>query len=171
MIVGSNIPNVIILGVGHSGTRVIVDILNTLGWNTGEIDQHGEIPDVVYINDEFITSGTFDIIRAQKIINSLHQPWVIKDPRFIHTLPLWLNMQLGKVCLLYINRNIDDTHKSYIKRDENVSIESLTALCETAKELYELYDGTKFSLSFEQIISIMERFDINRSKNIEPVHQ
>jgi len=164
--IGNNIPNIIILGIGHSGTRVAVNIFSTLGWNAGEIDQHGEIPDVVYINDEFIKSNIFNIVKAQRIIDSLPQPWVIKDPRFIYTLPFWLNMQLGKICLLYIDRNINSMHKSYVRRDENVSIESLVMLCETAKNIYESYDGIKFSVSFEQIINIVEKFDIYRSKNI-----
>ena len=83
-------PCIIVLGVGHSGTTVLTKMLQGLGWNSADADiQFGESRTVRRLNRWVEKTGQLPVKYAQKVIEKLPQPWVIKDPRFVKTLHEW----------------------------------------------------------------------------------
>ena len=153
-------PNILCFGAGHSGTRVALVILARLGWNTGDLDEHGEDPVIWNLNDK----PNFDREVIQQYINALPKPWVIKDTRFCTKLPQWLTLDLGNVFLLHITRNIDAVLRSYARRKEEVTREEIIALQQKASNHFEQYTGPKLTISFEQLISAAKVFDVSRAE-------
>lgn len=153
-------PNILIIGAGHSGTRILLNTVATLGWNTGTLDEHGEDPFVWKLNDQ---SG-FDRVALQNYIDNLPKPWVIKDTRLCHRLPEWLTLNLGKIFLLHITRDVDAILRSHARRNENVDREHVITIQQQALTQFNNFSGPKLSIAFEQMISAIELFDIIRAK-------
>lgn len=84
----ANRPNIVILGVGHSGTTVLARMLGALGWSLAETDEdYAEPPKVRELNTEAKRSGQLDTSAYRALPRAT--PWVVKDPRFVWTLDLW----------------------------------------------------------------------------------
>lgn len=164
-----SLPNVIILGVGHSGTRVLVDIMRELGWNTGPTDEHSENLEVVSINTKNIyTHGNyFDVDRVKYFIKDLKEPWVLKDPRFVrfNILEKWTSILDPKPFVLHLERDAKDILISHQRRNEEISISEIYFYQVKAKEIYKNYQYGKHSIKFEDMIRIAENFNIKRAKN------
>lgn len=149
--------NIMVLGVGHSGTRFLVQLCSHLGWNVGKTDEHWELPEVVRINSNRLA---FDTIAAKELINSLDPPWIIKDPRFIYTLPHWLDILNSQPILIHIERNADEILRSHKRRrHKNITKTQILGEQKRALALYNSYDGPKWSVTFEQIISAIETYE------------
>jgi hypothetical protein len=84
-------PNILIVGVGHSGTSVLTKMLGCLGWHTPAADEEfAECVPLRDANDQALIHGALPAA-AEAIVAELdrHSPWVAKDPRLCLTLPLW----------------------------------------------------------------------------------
>ena len=82
--------DVIIFGVGHSGTSLLTRMVHTLGWNVNDVD--GGIRREHWIasrQPRLLTKGwTVDWeTSARDILQSFARPFAIKDPRLVETLP------------------------------------------------------------------------------------
>ena len=116
------LPNIVVLGVGHSGTRFVVETFSVLGWNTGKVDLHYELPAIIRLND----SNPFDCKAARELITGLPEPWIIKDPRFVASahgprLYHWLGVMDELPLLVHLSREAKPILESHIRRKEKVS--------------------------------------------------
>lgn len=135
--------NVIIFGVGKTGSRLFVNVLEVLGWNLGSVKKNNKeniwvqninkqilleqniCPCGVYTDEKICHICHRNLIEFEKLpldpitcIKSISQPWVIKDPRFVLTLNnnLWKQIwEEYKPFMLYITRDKDYLYKKYIK--------------------------------------------------------
>jgi hypothetical protein len=74
-------PNIVVLGVGNSGTTIVTKMLHALGWQAADADEtFAESVRFREINESGDFSG------AAEYLASLPQPWAIKDPRLVRTL-------------------------------------------------------------------------------------
>jgi hypothetical protein len=74
-------PNIVVLGVGNSGTTIVTKMLHALGWQAADADEtFGESVRLREINESGDFSG------AAEYLAGLPQSWAIKDPRFVRTL-------------------------------------------------------------------------------------
>tara|TARA_R100000008_G_scaffold81292_1_gene64377 strand:+ start:1322 stop:1885 length:564 start_codon:yes stop_codon:yes gene_type:complete len=185
-------PNIILLGVGHSGTTVVTKMLFKLGWQCNdanskfaECDECQKVNDLAAgTTDLFDDTGYFDYERAMRSIARLQQPWVIKDPRFIFTLQNWRtvfpSVELNLPLVIWLTRDIKRVERSYINRGillDNVNqlVKDENKLGEpglfglTIKELYGLaekqflrWEGSKMRLEYEKVREAVKLFDVKR---------
>ena len=155
--------NIVILGVGHSGTRHLTRILMSFGLNAGVVDEHAENPQIVALNAKAIKTGALDKDSASALLASLVRPFVVKDPRFVKTLSMW--KPLFKDCMLILlEKNSDEILKSHVRRNEDVSLETIEYLQQLARKQYNNFRGDKISITHEQIMEILKltkRYKIN----------
>jgi hypothetical protein len=119
-------PNIIVIGVGHSGTTIISKVLEALGWNLPGADaryaEHTRIRDAntVALRQGGLQKHAKDIVRQLAQV----QPWVVKDPRFTVTLALWEEVFARDAqpmpTLLWIKKDLAKVKKSYNRRGERV---------------------------------------------------
>jgi hypothetical protein len=118
-------PDLIVVGVGHSGTTILTRLLGKFGWNLPHADHR-------YAEHIKVRSHNRHCLRHRKLKGAVKdvlielqqsKPWAIKDPRFSITLHSWtpLFSQLGiDPVLVWIKRDLDEVKKSYRKRGEIV---------------------------------------------------
>lgn len=149
-------PNVVVLGVGHSGTTILTRMLKAAGWNTPDADE--EFEECVWMRDmnlELIHLGRFNASRAMRRVNALPQPWAVKDPRFVSTLNIWtpLFAELeNPPALVRVVRNTEDVKRSYLRRGFRGNIHDIIELrnrqCE---EQYEKWPWARLTIQYEQL--------------------
>lgn len=160
------VNNIIVFGPVHSGTRLVVGILKELGWNTGEVfneeDSRNEIPEVIRINKIFTQTGNFPYNRAKNVINSLDEPWVMKDPRFHITLKFWNKIITRPPFVLHIDRDAEKILKSYERRNESATLDTIKQHQQRIKQSYDNYCGPKYSIDFNVFTKIGKYLDLER---------
>ncbi len=90
-------PNIVIIGVPRSGTSIVANMIRALGWNyASDSNWGGESRAVVSIHREMIDREKHDFLperfdekAAREVLRDLKAPWVLKDPSWSFTLPLW----------------------------------------------------------------------------------
>jgi|TARA_Y100000034_G_C6853377_1_gene387433 hypothetical protein len=157
----------VILGVGHSGTTIVVRMLHAMGWKQADSNSnYREMHRACKVNCKYLTSGVFDEAEARVSVN-YEDGWVMKDPRLVITLPLWRDILVEKrVLLLHIERQIEDVKQSYIDRSlvnrdgepalYGKTVDELTLL---GRQRYEEWEGDKLSLHYDQIAVAASLFD------------
>lgn len=127
-----NRPNIILLGVGHSGTTIATKMLETLGWNLGDANEEfAESVSVHALNEPVpmrewrIAAGAghpdwkLDIRAAESALRKIPQPWCIKDPRWIYALPPWMKLLAEyKPFLFWLRRDSAAVAASFVRRGE-----------------------------------------------------
>ena len=119
-------PNLLVVGVGHSGTSAVTRMIGGLGWNMPCADDaFAEHVQVRECNTWAIKNGGLPDL-AQQVVDDLfmHQPWVVKDPRFAVTLHLWqpLFAAAGELpSVLWLTREFQQVCESYRSRGELVA--------------------------------------------------
>tara|TARA_R110002049_G_scaffold285698_1_gene466748 strand:+ start:156320 stop:157981 length:1662 start_codon:yes stop_codon:yes gene_type:complete len=160
-------PNVVILGVGHSGTSVLAKMLHRCGWESGEADEtFGETISIRRLNQQAMRSGRLPDA-ATTALQSLPEPWAIKDPRFVYTLRYWLPL-LARMkrppALIMIQRNPQDVIKSYQRRGAPGDIESMVSQrIHLAQGEFRRWPWTKLTVDYEKLSRAVELFDPLRS--------
>jgi len=155
-------PNLVLLGVGHSGTTVVSRMLEEMGWNThGVGDPWGEPPSIRAINDQIIRMGVFEGAEAQDVLANLREPWAIKDPRFALTLDKWAGLLTSSptcTVLLWLTRDREEVAQSYRARGEVNSQGEPTAFGMTVDQLlhrawrqFSAWPGPKLQIGYEEI--------------------
>jgi|GEM_PF-1095849 len=149
-------PNVVVLGVGHSGTTVFTRMLNAAGWDLPGADKR--FAECVWMRDfnlQLMHQGHFDARRAMQRLSGMPQPWAVKDPRFVFTLhfwkPLFAEMERPPT-LVRISRNPDDLKRSYLRRgfrgNIHDAIDQRLRLCERQ---YEAWPWPRVTIQYEQL--------------------
>src|SRR5687768_3487144 len=107
-------PNVLVYGIGHSGTTLLTKMLHALGWNPGgepsgtdeKYEEHIEFREC---NAHALKHSTLPAVAAVHV-KGLVAPWAIKDPRLVLTLPLWTDIflrVLGQLpTLVWVSRDL-----------------------------------------------------------------
>lgn len=151
-------PNIIVLGLGHSGTTIVTKMLHTMGWHKCDADEvFSESVSIRAVNIEFHED------KAKEALSFLPQPWAIKDPRFVYTLNLWAPLVLEyDPVLFWIQRDIDKVLDSHLKRGTDMTIEKLQKSWAQAETVYGMWNMRKFSLKLEDISIATKLFDPNR---------
>lgn len=160
-------PNVIVYGVGHSGTSFLSQCFEKLGWNPLDADaSYHESRTIRKLNNDFFRNGVFNSDVAFATLR-LKDGWCVKDPRFVETLPLWLPVfeRLHKApTLVWIEKDIEEVRKSYEKRKEYVrgvaGVRDLTLeeLYELAERNYNLYPHPKVRIKYEGLVRAIQEF-------------
>ncbi|WP_394828058.1 hypothetical protein [Pendulispora albinea] len=156
--------DVIVFGVGHSGTSLLSKMLHTLGWQSNDADEpFAESVRMRELNGQILATGlTSDIRAAQRAyFQSLERPFALKDPRFVETLPHWISAvhELDeKPTLLMITRDREAVIQSYLDRGELVDGQpgtrgrTVSQLLDLAAENYERWPFRKTSLRYERLV-------------------
>ena len=172
-------PNIIVLGVPHSGTRILAYMLFELGWDRVDaIDPIAESQQVRRINKRYgcpsrlgTIVNTIEPYRIERALRALGgcQPWVIKDPRFCMTLDQWVK-PLESYCpvllIWLIRENIDYHTKSfqrrkyYKTRQSNINI--IKRYAKAAAKQYTSWPWAKVQIKYEDMIEAVKLFDVTR---------
>ena len=149
-------PNIVVLGVGHSGTTIATRMLNAAGWDLpGADEQFAECVWMRNFNLQLMHQGHFDARRAMQRLSAMPQPWAVKDPRFVFTLhfwkPLFAEME-NPPALIRISRNPDDLKRSYLRRgfrgNIHDAIDQRLRMCERQ---YEAWPWSRVTIQYEQL--------------------
>jgi hypothetical protein len=163
-------PNVIVLGVDHSGTSIVTRMLHTMGWEKGDADERfSESVSVRDVNKKtrhrgLFSRGRFDSEKAATVLAAIPQSWAIKDPRFVHTLDNWLPLLNDyKPTLIWLVRNPEAVTESHRKRGQKVRCK-LTAeqANAVAGEKFASWPWGKVRVEYEALQAAVALFDINR---------
>ena len=150
--------NVVILGVGHSGTSILAKMLFAAGWNAGDADQeYGESVTVRRLNERALKEGSLDSDQADAVLGQLSSPWALKDPRFVFTLDRWI-VHLAKLTkpptLVWIRRNSGAVAGSYIRRGELRGKHAEDVVARRLMRCHELFATwvwPKLAIDFERL--------------------
>ena len=138
-------PNIIVLGVGHANTTITTRQLEALGWNLGDADQqYAEHVTVRLFNSSGYGNQT-------QILQSIPQPWVIKDPRFAYgCLHNWLYALAPYTpLLLWVTKDSQLVRESYARRGEDCTrLDDWLTYC---KNQFERWPWAKLKLDAAEI--------------------
>ena len=182
-------PNIILLGVGHSGTTVVAEMMKRLGWNIPDISDptygvRNEPKFVVVLNrllvddyrgirklNEKEKSGVHVAIsdHIKNCFGDKDNSMVLKDPRFVITLDKWIPC-IKISTLVYLKRDRDRLYHSFKKRGKCKEPNKIASNGMTVDELigmadrqYEKWSGKKIVLNYEDVMSAISVFDISRN--------
>ncbi len=174
-------PNLILFGVGHSGTSVVTQMLTNLGWHGSasneDLDtEFFELVPVRRLNIAALESGELDTEAALDLLSQLPRPWIIKDPRFVHTMNLWMPV-LAKFqpLLLWLVRDTEAVRASYRRRQSHPQAEptsrgstvgGLTAL---SRQIFQAWPWKRLRIDFESITEAVRQFDVARTTAHAPI--
>lgn len=166
------LPDLVVFGVGHSGTSIAARMLFELGWRPNGADERFcEPPGLVGLNDRLLAAGPDAAAQGAiaDFLAGLASPFAIKDPRFVLTLPAWVPALLARrppPALLWIGREVDALRASYAARDERVdgvpglygrSVEELAA---AAARQFDAWPGAKLRLAYEDLARAARLFRV-----------
>lgn len=158
-------PNIVVMGVGHSGTTILTKMIIALGWsNKGLDEEYAEHVAIREVNDAAYSSK-LDLNKANKLLNTLESPWVLKDPRFCETLPLWIEPMLkAQPLLVWIVREPNAVEASYAKRGEPALIRGFTRPQNLAHaaESFAAWPYPKIKVEYENIKAAVQLFELQR---------
>ena len=173
--------NLIVFGVGHSGTSIVTRMLLTLGWHgegrPGDLDdEYSEHIPIRKINSRLIRTRRWLQHAACNELLNLTEPWVIKDPRFVHTLDRWESVFAAwEPCLIWLVRDLESVKDSYRRRQRDPTKEptsrgsSIEGLFQQADLLYQNWPWAKCRIEYESIREAVELYDPQRSPPTNPI--
>jgi hypothetical protein len=161
-------PNIVVLGIGRSGSTITCRMLERLGWNLPDADEYAEHIQFREINESVLEGHDLAHEGASAFIESLDQPWVLKDPRFVLTADSWT--VLLDHFLLWVTRELmsieeslkrqgwgEETGKGFGMRGH-----SLEETHEKCQSIFDGWTGPKLQLSFEGIGRAAALFDVSK---------
>jgi len=171
--------NVVVLGVGHSGTSILSKMLMSCGLNKNDNDKEfGESVSVREINDKIayniyseldnVSLKTYSQQDQVRVLETLLEPWVLKDPRFVHTLDKWAHLfSDNPPLLIWIQRKTEDVLESYYNRNSITSDEQVYTLYQLAKDQYDRWPWRKMIIKYEDIAQAVQMFQVVRKPEIK----
>jgi len=170
-------PNIIVFGVGHSGTTLLAKMLFALGWNQGESpdaadEDYGEHLKIRQCN-RYVLEHKAIPPEAAAILRTLKCPWAIKDPRFVITLSSWQPVFASALeqlpVLLWVIKDLEEVAKSHAIRGEMIGDKpgshnhTVVELWQLAMTHYADWPGPKLRLCYRQIAAATSLFLPNRT--------
>jgi hypothetical protein len=166
--------NIVVLTLGRSGSTVTAKMLNQLGWNLCGADQaYAENIQFRALNEKMIRKrGYLQRRHVESFLESLHEPWILKDPRFIRTWRFWrYYLDCGGTLLLHLTRDLKDVEVSMRKKgwgsqklDGRLSLRGQTLL-EADQECrccYKSWNGPKMRIAYEDVHRAVRLFDLSQ---------
>lgn len=157
-------PNIVLQTVGCSNSTIIIRMMQSLGWNLGGIDAtYAENMVIARINSDVMRGRPPGKAAAVKSLESLPAPWIIKDPKFCHTLRWWAGaFDPYKPLLLWVTKDHDYVRRSFRRRFNlpETLADQRRQLCQSH---YEGWAWGKIKISAEQISAAVRLFDPERS--------
>jgi hypothetical protein len=174
--------NIIVMGVGHSGTTIITQMIAALGWNLLQPGRQFEHKRVRQLNTAASsvfgeTRQKLDIKAAGSVLRqcALSQPWIIKDPRFCTTLNQWVELlRPYNPLLVWIKRDDSEVEESWMRRlrarnawrcDERYrknateqTKSGIKRLTDSAEQQYEAWPMKKVVVDYKYIADAVELF-------------
>ncbi|TWT43069.1 Glycosyl transferase family 2 [Thalassoglobus neptunius] len=163
-------PNILLFGVGHSGTSIVTRMIQDLGWHAegkpGDLDEEfAEHIPIRDLNTKLIRHGEFDDQVAKNILTTLPRPWVIKDPRFVHTMTAWMECFADyQPLLVWLVRDVESVKQSFRRRQRVPQAEPISRgmtideLMRQAEAIYKAWPWRKLRIQFENIGEATQRF-------------
>lgn len=135
-------------------------MLEALGWDLGPADrEYAEAVNIRAINARFIAVRRFDALRARRCLEQLPQPWVVKDPRFCHTMALWAPLLAPFApLLLWVTKDIHYVRQS-IRRRFQASPAKANRRLRLCEKHFNEWPYAKLKLDVEQISRAVALFD------------
>lgn len=164
------VPNVILLTVGRSNSSITTRMAaEAFGYHL--IDPKGPESDFDYryyehrsvrdVNDCYINTVNFPERAANRILRSLPQPWILKDPRFKHTLPKWEPLLARyNPLLLYVPKNPKTVKESFTRESWRYCPKDRMRCA----RLFAEWKGAKVRVPAERIAAAVSLFDLGRVK-------
>ncbi|MBL9084825.1 MAG: glycosyltransferase family 2 protein [Planctomycetales bacterium] len=150
-------PNVVILGVGHSGTSILAKLLGAAGWKCHDADpEFQESITAREVNIDFLERRDFDVEKALSVIDRAG-PWLLKDPRFVFTLGRWKALfarQSRQPTLVWITRELPEVIASYRRRGELLNVDADRILQKRflrAERQFEDWPWAKLKIRYEDL--------------------
>lgn len=187
----NKLPNIVLLGVGHSGTTVVAEMMKRFGWVVPDISNkdyavRNESEFMVKINRKLVDhlreikvlDFKIDIPKLQektrKICKELPNSYVLKDPRLVLTLQWWYKsfapLDIEQPKLIYLTRDRNRLIHSFkkrgrVKKDTDIASNGLSVdgLIKAAGNQYNMWGGDKIKISYEQILDGISIFNIDRN--------
>jgi|GEM_PF-2061409 len=184
-------PNILILATGHTGSRLLVQMLKVLGWNDNEpephpfhenrefnvynrrimVDMDEMNPNHERLSDIPSPPDDGDGRELEEFLESLERPWVLKDPRLVFVMgqPRWQELlKRHQPLLIHLTRGRDAIRRSYLRRGANPEklrrgrdVRTLTQLTELE---FDAYPYAKVSIAFEQLVEMFKLVDFERAE-------
>ena len=129
-------------------------MLRGLGWNAADADaEFSESRIIRRLNRYVEQTGRLPLEYAQKVLEKLPQPWVVKDPRFVTTLHEWaplFQLMDRKPVLVRVRCDRQSMLSSYARRgspgDVEMRVDQLLGLC--AKQ-YDRWPWQRLTIEYE----------------------
>ena len=169
-------PNILILGLKHVNSSIVVRMLLELGWKQNDLDEHGESVEVRTLNEMIRRRQDYQK-RMQQALAAMEEPWVLKDPGFRLTLTAWGRaLKPYRSILVYLIKDHTLVANSHIRRFAAkdlpkipVSLDSIESWQEQCRNIYNWWSGPKIQIDSEDICRAVERFDVMRAREGQPV--
>lgn len=169
-------PNMIIFGVGHSGTTVTTRMIHELGWGKGDADAaFAESVSCRKINMAIRSGSKVSPDKIGEALDKNPEPFAIKDPRFVLTLPHWKQYfdtyrTDSYPSLLWLYRDYSDVERSYLKRgyvnrqgEATLYGKTLQELFDLAEENFSKWEGPKLQIKFSDLDKASSLFDSGKA--------
>jgi hypothetical protein len=158
--------NLLIYGVGHSGTRIITRMYGAMGWHHSTETSHCEpLWCVTYngmITRRLTNRGRDDDLPIDECVERIQagweaapKPYCIKDPRFVLTLDLF--DCFSDTTLVHVTRRKRDVAKSYLRRKQLVRGRpgiygmTLDELIAAKDRTLQTWDGPVRDIAYEDV--------------------
>lgn len=156
--------DVVVFGVGHSGTSLLAKMMHTLGWNPNDADSSfAESVRMREINRQLLAGAPLPAQMAASLefVRSLSRPFAVKDPRLVETLSHWNDvfaaLQLSPM-LIMVERDYEAVAQSYTDRNELVRgrpgtrNRTLDEMLELAEANYARWPYPKLKIRYENLV-------------------
>jgi hypothetical protein len=156
--------DVVVFGVGHSGTSLLTKMIHALGWSPNDADAtFAESVRMREINRHLLAGAPLPAQMAASLefVRSLSRPFAVKDPRLVETLWHWTEvfatLQLAPM-LIMVERNYEAIAQSYTDRNEFVQGKpgtrnrTLDEMLELAEANYVRWPYPKLRIRYEKLV-------------------
>lgn len=158
------LPNVIFLGVGCSGSTILTRMaIEAFGFHVGQLDaQYAEERRVRRLNQPLM-DGTkqLDTLAAKRLLRTIPQPWIIKDPRFRRTLPQWVPvLEPFRPLLVYVSKDAAAVKASYERHGWSKAYDP--ADVDRCHAAFNAWPWAKWHFRAEDLSDVFSTFDPQR---------
>jgi hypothetical protein len=173
--------NILIMGVPRSGTSILADMINKLGWNFApDANWCGESRYIEEINKWMINTkiaSNIDILmkieEVKRFAKKQQTPWVIKSPSFCYTLKA-IRKCFDDFILIAIRKPQDKLEESWhkllgtkVKEVDGELIDaggqSLSEWSRMLQKSYAEYTGPKVMLDYDKLTEAVKLLDLGRA--------
>lgn len=176
--------NIVILTIGNTGSTVLVKMLKILGWSFDNNIQpdYEESKTVISLNDRLLGDGHVAPCEISQYVDSLEQPWIIKDPRLSVTFDFWKSyLEQNNTLLIWLRRDLTCVENSLRSRGWGCATKhgytlwndtlTLSQMDENNRSQFRGWKGPKIELQFEKLADAITQFKHEKIKRHKREHK